>query len=111
MPLGCDAAVGHEGVVKPFQGQEDVGPDKPVNQNSTPLSSALDNGHEGAGKLLLGRESVAPNRPGESYRTPPQCALEEHEAVIKPPPKPDSVVSQPSRERSNTIQVCCRRTK
>ena len=84
----------------------DVGPDKPVNQNSTPLSSALDNGHEGAGKLLLGRESVAPNRPGESYRTPPQRTIEEHEVVIEPPLKPElslDVSSQSPEEAARKV--------
>ena len=75
---------GHEEVVKILLGWEEVNPDKPDDNDQTPLSRAASRGHEGVVKILLEREEVNPNKPDEYGDTPLSCAAwQGHEGVVK----------------------------
>ena len=56
--------------MKILLGCEEVNPDKPDNDNKTPLSHAASNGHEGVVKILLSCEEVNPDKPDNRGKTP-----------------------------------------
>jgi len=69
--------------VKLLLEREYVDPNRPDEDNQTPLGCAAAKGHEGVIKLLLGREDVNPNHLG-MCRTPlGLAAVRGHEGVVK----------------------------
>ena len=52
-------------------------PDKPDNDDRTPLSHAAKNGRVGVMEIVLGREEVNPDKPGNDGQTPLSVATKE----------------------------------
>ena len=64
------ARKGNEGVVRQLLARDDVNPDKPSDDDKTPLWRACFHGHDRVVKLLLARNDVDSNKPNAKGQTP-----------------------------------------
>ena len=75
---------GHEGMVKMLLERDNASPDKPDNDDITPLSWAAFYGHEGVVKILLEQDDVNSHLPNRRGQTPRSLAAQNgHEGVVK----------------------------
>ena len=62
-------------MVRLLLARDDVNPDKPDNNDRTPLWVASSQGHQGVVRSLLARGAANPAKPDNDGITPLQCAL------------------------------------
>ena len=75
---------GAPGVMSVLFGGKYLNPDRPDDDDKTPLSWAACNGHDGAVKLLLERKDVNPDRPDSLGNAPlSQAAFNGHDGIVK----------------------------
>jgi len=83
-PGGIGRRWGVPGVMSVLFGAKYLNPDRPDDDNKTPLSWAAKNGHGRVVKLLLERKDVSPNRPDNFGNAPlSQAAFSGHDVVVK----------------------------
>jgi len=71
-------------VVKLLLARDNVNPDKPTDDDRTPLWTATYNGHAAVVKLLLTRDDLNLDKPNNQGQTPLWCACyKRHVGVVK----------------------------